>query len=667
MIMVDKHGIGLLVCGILFCFLFSCGKYGRSVDKALSFSGENRPELELVLKHYQDSTLKLKAAEFLIANMPGLSVVDTASLAAHRSFYQTCDSVRALYKATQRGRWALLIDSLWDVYKADNIAGGVNYIPLLKAVTAEQLIQNIDIAFESWKSNAFTMDCSFEDFCEYILPMYRGNGFVIDDARLHFYQLYKEQFYKSNKKSVLEEVDYVLSFYKNITYDTFYNSNIPILSTEALMQIGGSNCMEKAVFNSVLLSALGIPIAIDFVPMWGNKGDSHSWNVLVIKGKHYAFDPFWNEDNWVYNRLYSNTGVYDPSGYGELRVAKIYRKTYFTHLESTLLDKDIPMDDIPPLFRNFKIRDVSADYFEAADIEVELTERPPLGAKYAYLSVFTPDNWVVVQFGKIIDGKAVFKGMGKNIVYQPSYYEKGNVKMAAPPFLLTKEGGVRSFASVGKADETVVISGVEPDFHWNRSYLSFMMGTSVIGSSSNGTNDTLCTIATSLPIYHTKYDIDSPSSYRFLRIALPSDSIALGDISFYSPEGKISNVKIVSDGLSVTKGNSPDLLFDEFKYTCYRNKVKERYVDIDLGKLYELKAIGFSPYLRPILYANSSYELFYWENGWKSLDKQVGGVDYLTFENVPRGALLRLKQSTQIDRKVKERLFMYKDGEVIWM
>lgn len=164
MIMVDKHGIGLLVCGILFCFLFSCGKYGRSVDKALSFSGENRPELELVLKHYQDSTLKLKAAEFLIANMPGLSVVDTASLAAHRSFYQTCDSVRALYKATQRGRWALLIDSLWDVYKADNIAGGVNYIPLLKAVTAEQLIQNIDIAFESWKSNAFTMDCSLKTF-----------------------------------------------------------------------------------------------------------------------------------------------------------------------------------------------------------------------------------------------------------------------------------------------------------------------------------------------------------------------------------------------------------------------------------------------------------------------------------------------------------------------
>lgn len=667
MTMVNKHGIGLLVCGILSCFFFSCGKYGRAVDEVLSLSGENRPELELVLKHYQDSTLKLKAAEFLIANMPGLSVVDTASLAAHRSFYQTCDSVRSLYKATQRGRWASLIDSLWDVYKADKAVGRVNYVPLLRTVTAEQLIQNIDFAFESWKNNVFTTDCSFEDFCEYILPIYRGNSFVIDDARSHFYQLHKEQFYKSNKKTVLEETDSVLSFYKNIAYDTFYSSNIPILSAEALLQIGGGNCIERGVYNSVVLSALGMPIAVDFVPMWGNKGDSHSWNVLVVKGKHYAFDPFWNEDNWVYNQLYSNTGVYDPSGYGELRAAKIYRKTYSTHLESTLLGKGIPMDDIPPLFRNFKIRDVSADYFETADIEVKLTEKPPLDAKYAYLSVFTPDNWVVVQYGKIVDGKAIFKGMGKNIIYQPSYYEKGNVKIAADPFLLTKDGEMRPFISVGKADETVVISGVEPDFHWNRSYLSCMTGTSVIGSSSDGTKDTLCKIATSLPIYHTKYDIDSPSSYRFLRIVLPSDSIALGDLSFYTSEGKISNVKIVSDGHSVVKDNSPDLLFDEYKYTCYRSKMKERYVDIDLGKEYELEAIGFSPYLRPILYANSSYELLYWANGWKSLGKQMGGVDYLTFENVPRDALLRLKQSTQTDRKVKERLFMYKEGEVIWM
>ena len=56
---------------ILILFLyFSCGEKQYKPDDALRLAGENRMELEKVLKHYKDDPLKYKAAVFLIENMP---------------------------------------------------------------------------------------------------------------------------------------------------------------------------------------------------------------------------------------------------------------------------------------------------------------------------------------------------------------------------------------------------------------------------------------------------------------------------------------------------------------------------------------------------------------------------------------------------------------------
>ena len=50
--------------------IFSCGPSDREqLNEALKFAGENRSELEKVLKHYENDSLKLKAAKFLIENM----------------------------------------------------------------------------------------------------------------------------------------------------------------------------------------------------------------------------------------------------------------------------------------------------------------------------------------------------------------------------------------------------------------------------------------------------------------------------------------------------------------------------------------------------------------------------------------------------------------------
>ena len=49
--------------------IVSCQPSGKKrLNDALKFAGENRIELEKVLKHYENDSLKLKAAMFLIEN-----------------------------------------------------------------------------------------------------------------------------------------------------------------------------------------------------------------------------------------------------------------------------------------------------------------------------------------------------------------------------------------------------------------------------------------------------------------------------------------------------------------------------------------------------------------------------------------------------------------------
>ena len=61
----------------------ACSPYPADVERALKLAGDNRAELEKVLEHYRkrpEDKLKLKAAYFLIANMPYHYTVNDARL-----------------------------------------------------------------------------------------------------------------------------------------------------------------------------------------------------------------------------------------------------------------------------------------------------------------------------------------------------------------------------------------------------------------------------------------------------------------------------------------------------------------------------------------------------------------------------------------------------------
>ena len=83
-----------------------------------------------------------------------------------------------------------------------------------------------------------------------------------------------------------------------------------------------------------------------------------------------------------------------------------------------------------------------------------------MNTKYVYLCVFNVEGWIPVQFGEIVDGKVLFRNMGRNIVYLPAYYKRGNLLPAAPPLLLKEDGSIQVLDGMGVREDSLVTRNV---------------------------------------------------------------------------------------------------------------------------------------------------------------------------------------------------------------
>ena len=176
----------------------------------------------------------------------------------------------------------------------------------------------------------------------------------------------------------------------------------------------------------------------------------------------------------------------------------------------------------------------------------------------------------------------------------------------------------------------------------------------------------LYTINDTLQIQHQLFRIDDPMSYRFVRLYLPSPGIALGELSFYSADKLITGIQILSPLPHNNEDEKPEMLIDGLSDTAFSGEVSKGYIDFDLNNEYKLSAIGISPYIRSWLGKSNTYELSYWENEWRTIERKEGNGSYLIFNNVPRKALLKLSHCSK-NTQEHHRIFLYEDGKVIWL
>lgn len=82
-----------------------------------------------------------------------------------------------LYLKREKNKWnRISFDSLFKIYDA-------------QVITAEYLIDNIDLAFEVWRKYPWNRNLPFDDFCELILP-YRIADEPLSDWRKLYYEDY---------------------------------------------------------------------------------------------------------------------------------------------------------------------------------------------------------------------------------------------------------------------------------------------------------------------------------------------------------------------------------------------------------------------------------------------------------------------------------------------
>lgn len=165
---------------LLLLFVVAIGGCFDAPDKleyALYLAGDNRPELEKVLEHYKDDSLKLKAAQFLIENMPAYYSYEGWQL----------DSMKAIVVAarlTQR-TVAPEIKKRWEEYPYTSLSR----VKDIEVITAGYLIRNIDQAFKVWRTRPWNRSLSFDEFCELLLP-YRIENEPLEEWRSLYYERY---------------------------------------------------------------------------------------------------------------------------------------------------------------------------------------------------------------------------------------------------------------------------------------------------------------------------------------------------------------------------------------------------------------------------------------------------------------------------------------------
>lgn len=409
----------------------SCTRYPKDVRIALNEAGTNRKELETVLKHYrakQEDSLKLKAAYFLISNMPDQYYIEGQSLDVY---------IKEISKMQNKSVENLI--NLWDsiqfLYPNDFIIKRD-----IDIIDAELLIENIDMAFISWSAE-WNKSLSFEEFCEYLLPYKSANEKPEKGWRKNLLEKYKWLLDSvENKNSPLD-----LCIAVNSEFKKWYKLNLdyqyPVdLGYDMYSKIESGSCDMGAKAILYPMRALGIPVTYDYAPFWANRNQQHNWNSVIQDGLHKTFN---GGDNDVGSHKVEYIGV----GRMMYKPAKILRRTYSVQ-KNTLPYFVDEHEEIPKVFKNKRILDVTEKYIPTSDIHLVFSGDPPYYCKTGYLCTFNNKDWQIYYWGIFKNQEIIFENMGRDVAYLPVIYRNEKIIPIGDPFILTKDGKI----SICKAD-----------------------------------------------------------------------------------------------------------------------------------------------------------------------------------------------------------------------
>lgn len=623
---------------------------------ATAFAGQSyRGKYANVLRHYSkhaSDSLKYKAAMFLIDNMDGH--VSPEGTAMEKYVWR----IKTMEKATGIRR----LQAEW--YSALK-EGSVANVPDSAVVSDSFLVNNIDAAFDAWEKAPWKEEVTFGLFCRYILPYRVSDEHIGEEWRSALRRQYAPLI------DGVTDIRRAFAVVKDSVFKTVVLSNkyCPYtLDPITCNRIGRAECGQRCVLLVAVLRSLGIPAVIDGTPMWAdysNKG--HAW-VAMVGGHGDTYTVYEDDDTAKqFNPIDASQFLsrykikpedkcpYDVKT--EKTSVKVYRICYERCNKVEACD--------PKILASPFIMDVSRQYGLATDITLEADGDTPVYL-CAYLSGI---DWAPVAKAMPESGEVTFRSVGKGSVCVPVRVDGGRRHYLSCPFLVGENGIEKMFVPSATDRQTVTIDRKYPLCSYITDTWAFMRGGTFEGSMTDTFDDadTLAMIAT-MPYGMTDLDVSSVKMYRYLRYHAPKvNRSSLAELQFYTTDEtggrRLLSGNHLADGVDMSK---VDNAFDGNPATSCKGLQVGYTMGIDLGEGKESRVtnIIFAPSTDlNFVERDHLYELYYFDTEWHLVGRVYSKGEKLTFDGVPEGALLLLKDKT---KGVEERIFEYSADRQIW-
>lgn len=606
----------LMIFLLLRCMLPITDENPSSLKQALKKAGKNKKELQQVISYYSQNpadSLKLKAAYFLIANMPGHGYWEGTELQQYR---QRIDTMQNIPYQVKKDFYTVPYRFWPDHLLCRQID--------IETISASYLIDNIESAFRLRDSCSWLFDLRFEDFCEYLLP-YRLSDEYPDHWRDSLSSLAKEV-----RKTICSYDDGKYSI-RNATRElrnelNFGKAKLKNEIPDPYIQEYKADCIDLSFANLCVYRGTGIPAATDFIPCFAGLNGSHYWTILI--------DP----------RLPDS----DPSEINHKTVAKVYRQTYSIqkHLQPA------KNEFIPTLLQDPFIRDVTSKYVRTTDITINIPKAKNK-IHHAYLAVFNNLKWQAVCGAKNENNEVIFKDMGKDVVYLPVFFDNQKMKNLSYPFILNNLGSREELIPNTKQTQNLRLTRKYP-IERIRTHDKFLISTSFecYPDSLYGQPDTIYHIPNPKATEFNTIRISTEKTYRYWQYQNRRYA-DIAELQFYDSKGQmLSQPKI--EGRTENKNECFD--GDILSYGSFANIVQ-----FDFGAPVAISEIHILPRNDANgIYPGDLYELFYYgAEGWISLGSKTVSDYFLEYENAPTHCLFWLRN---LSRGREERIFTYENG-----
>ncbi len=424
----------LLYTLVVFCLLACSQETDKELEQALQLSGKNRTELEAVLSHFKNDSLKLKAACYLIRNMPYHYSKEEYYLSPDGEKYRPDITVFSGKEEVKRH-----CDSLIQCgYQMEQ-----HKIFDITSLDSAYLVNNIELAFSVWQK-PWAKNIPFDDFCKYILPYraqtekassLRGKLMaqfmpLLDSAQV-ITPLEACTLLNEHLKKVVKYQDTGLSFYPTI--DETYRAGI-------------SQCDGICNLGAFIMRAVGIPVTVDFT-VWTKIDLGHSWCAVLSDGHFYSFGPGEKQPD-VHAKLFSQIRL--------MRPAKVYRFC-FSPLQ---YGKKAKGDGYNTFLKSPLLHDVTNEYLnKTTNIKISIDTKSNTSNKEVYLCVYNFYKWQPLAIGTRSDNDVcVFNNVvGDNIFIVADCSDRQNLRYISAPFYLNTEGDIRLLIPQIEQKQTAIL------------------------------------------------------------------------------------------------------------------------------------------------------------------------------------------------------------------